>query len=530
MSRRIHLVWVALCMFAASAGGEGFSPQARLYDTGRPAATPLSADTLAKRPGWKQLAEDNVTHRFAGDSVVMNGKLAVVVRPKAGGMEVYSVAAGGCVLRASLACAAGRSSTAGGITKLAIAEHDSSAVALTLTFGGPKASDVTLRLTSGESILAITPGGGTSALTVVTQSRYIVVPNFFGDDMVFGPGAIGGVGLPAESFLLNPIDGGEAIMMCVWQPRRLGASAVIAKGPKDAWQCTSRIDMVAGKAVWVAMLEGKGIWYERPAGRAATGEKPPWKPPFAATWRCSRPESSGFASSLDLASFLAGKLKGPAVVYPLDRVLATPMTVYGPTDVLRNTLGVGPCEHILASEGLTAPANPTPDNVMTWVQRQFKRRRGRPTADEVRKRLGAMKGHIGRARQRIMKYRDLASAVQALCRASAPLSPAAARLQDTALRIAKTAEAGIMACGHVEGAEQLAAAVLALTDKPDAAAKCGPLADQLRAIGAAQNRTLSTSRMAACRLRQQCIAVAREDPKVAALAAEIRLRVERDLK
>lgn len=529
MSPLVHLVSIVLCTAAVSAAaGQGLSPQARLYDTGRPAPGPLSARVLARRPGWKQLAEDNVTHRFVGDAVVMNGKLAVVVRPKAGGIEVYSLAAGGAAMRASLGCVAERSSTVGGITKLAIAENDSSAVAVTLTFGAPEAGEITLRLTTGEGIVTITPGGAASALTVVTSSRYIVMPDFFGDDMIFGPGAVKGVALPAESFFLNPIEGGAAIMMCVWEPRRLGVSAAIVKSGKGAaWRCTSRIDLVAGKRVWLAMLlEGKGIWHE-----AKPGDKPSWKPPFAAKWRASRPMPSGFAVSSDLAAPAAGKLRAPAVVYLLDRVLATPMTVYGPTDVLRNTLGVGPCEHILAREGLTAPSNPTPGNVMTWVQRQYKRRRGRPSADEVRKRLRAMTGHVARARQRIMKYRDLAGAVQALCRGAAPLAPAAVGLQATAERIKKAAAEGIMACGQVEAAEQLAAEVLALVDKADAAARCGRPADQLRAIGAAQNRTLSKCRMATCWLRQQCVAAAREDErKVSALAEKVRQRVERDLK
>ncbi|MBL7134518.1 MAG: hypothetical protein ISS78_10505, partial [Phycisphaerae bacterium] len=76
MSPLVHLVSIVLCTAAVSAAaGQGLSPQARLYDTGRPAPGPLSARVLARRPGWKQLAEDNVTHRFVGDAVVMNGKL-----------------------------------------------------------------------------------------------------------------------------------------------------------------------------------------------------------------------------------------------------------------------------------------------------------------------------------------------------------------------------------------------------------------------------------------------------------------------
>ena len=39
------------------------------------------------------------------------------------------------------------------------------------------------------------------------------------------------------------------------------------------------------------------------------------------------------------------------VVYPINRVKQTPLDVYTVVDVMRNTLGVGPCQHILDVEG-----------------------------------------------------------------------------------------------------------------------------------------------------------------------------------
>src|SRR5262249_30624040 len=38
---------------------------------------------------------------------------------------------------------------------------------------------------------------------------------------------------------------------------------------------------------------------------------------------------------------------GPAIIYPLLRVSDTPLDAFTVVDVMRNTLGVGPCEHIL---------------------------------------------------------------------------------------------------------------------------------------------------------------------------------------
>ena len=553
MSRRLHLASIVLCAAAASVpAAEGPSPLARLYDAPGRSGKPLDAAALTGKAGWKRIPEGNVTHRFSGHAILLNGKLAVVVQPKTGGIAVYSIAAGAVSLRASVACIAGRSSTATGIEKLGIAENASSAAAVAVSFGGSDSATVTLRLTTGQGILEIQPGRRASALDVVTRARYVVVPDFFGDDWIMGPGEPRQVDLPAENFFLNLVEGGNAIVMCVWQPRRLSASATIAK----AGRCANRIDLAKGKSVWLAFLEGTGIWHE---GRPGGGPKPGWKPPFAAKWRYSQPRKTGFAVSWEgkrgqekrgqepfrdsvtpligasppkrfLTPFSLTPFSGPVVVYPIDRVLATPLTVFCPTDVLRNTLGVGPCEHILATEGLATPTNPTPDNVMTWLQRQLQRRRGRPSAEEIRKRLREMTAHSAAARTRIMQYRDLASAVLAMCKDNAPVPPSAAGLPATAERIRKTVAEGILAIGHVEGVERLAAELPALADKPDAAARCEPLAMQLRAIGAAQSRTLSRCRAAALWLRQQCVMAARAERKVLGLAGKIQDRVERVLK
>jgi len=504
VNSRIRIALIALCVTAGSMqAAEDRSPFARVFDTTTRSDKPLTADALTRMARWKLVPEDNLTHRFSGDAVVLNGKLAVVVRPKTGGIEVYSLAAKQPAGRASIACTAAKS-----FAKLAIVENASSAV--TLAAAGTK-----LRLTTGASILEIQPPRKTSTLTIVTKARYVVVPDFFANDMIFDAKSLAGAGLPAENYFLNLLEGRDSIMMCVWSPRRLGASAAISSSNR----CSSTIECIGGKSVWLAFLEGAGIWHERPGNSD-------WKPPFAAKWRCSRGRRGGFATSWDLAQGPTTRQSSPksgaaTVIYPIDRILTTPLTVYCPTDVLRNTLGVGPCEHILAIEGLTGPTNPTPGNVMTWIMRQFKRRRGRPSVDEIRKRLVGMTTHIARTRARILQYGDLADAVLALCKGSK-----ATELSAPAEQIRMT----FSQCRIKDIELSLAAKVLALVDKPDAAARCKPLAEQLLAIGNIQNRTLSQCRLATCWLRQQCVAAAKKDPEVSALAENIRRRVERVLK
>jgi hypothetical protein len=42
---------------------------------------------------------------------------------------------------------------------------------------------------------------------------------------------------------------------------------------------------------------------------------------------------------------------GPVLIYPITRLAETPIQSYTPVDIVRNTLGVGPCQHLLDVEG-----------------------------------------------------------------------------------------------------------------------------------------------------------------------------------
>ena len=79
--------------------------------------------------------------------------------------------------------------------------------------------------------------------------------------------------------------------------------------------------------------------------------------------------------------------------------------------MLRNTLGVGPCQYILQTEGLASEGSPTADAVMTWIEKQFKRKKQKSSADEIRERLGLMVAHVGQAQKRIERYGRLAAEI-----------------------------------------------------------------------------------------------------------------------
>ncbi len=78
-------------------------------------------------------------------------------------------------------------------------------------------------------------------------------------------------------------------------------------------------------------------------------------------------------------------------------------------------------------------------------------------------------------------------------------------------------------------ARRLSDQVLALIGKPNALPECRRLGQELRNMGASQDRALASARMAARWLRQQTIAMAETTPANAALAAKVRARVDETL-
>ncbi len=172
-----------------------------------------------------------------------------------------------------------------------ILENNPGAVMLVAGFtaaDGGKCS-LTYRLTAGQAIVEVRPGEGAGRLLVECAARYVVVPDFFGDDMVFGAEMFARrrLRLPAENFFVSLLDRGNALVMCVWQSRKQEAVAVAEprKQPNVTTGC--EIQALKDKSLWVAVLEGPDVWHERAvsAGDAKAELTLDWKPPFPAKWR-----------------------------------------------------------------------------------------------------------------------------------------------------------------------------------------------------------------------------------------------------
>lgn len=482
--------------------GQADAPVTRLLDTTIASPEVLTGEALAKQTGWRPIVEDNLSHEFAGDTVFLNDKLAVVLRKQGTGPELYGKASARFQFRAALASP---------IEGLKVLENTSSAVKLELGFkaGGP--APVRLRLTAGEAILEVQSSTSTGHLEVRSKTRHVVVPDYFGNDLVYSPRQDRALCLPTENFCLCLLEGNDSMLMAVWQSNQQEVRLTGGgSGPPSL-----EILCAKDKSLWLALLEHPGIWHEK-GGSAADD----WSPPFPAKWRCSLRRADGAAASSYLDARgrgepTAGAQETPVIVYPIDRSTTTPLTATCPTDVMRNTLGVGPCQYILACEGLGAQGDPTPNSVMGWVEKQFEQRKQRKAAEDIAEGLQVMNRHIGDARLRIEGYaRSSRQGRQFL--AGKPHE-----FIEILNDLDRAAAAGLTAAAAPERARDLSGQVQALIAREDGLEQCRQLGQQLRSIGAAQDRSLAECRMNVRRLRAHALTIEPPDLAVQKIADQI---------
>ena len=517
---------LAALLAAPIARAEEESPLIRLYDTGVVNTGRLAPDALLKLASARQIPEDQTNAHFAGDAVLMNDKLAVIfpLHQSKALVDVYTKTGGGFNWRAVLGHAPDLGERLDTIVSLKIVENSSGGAVLDLGLGVQKPHGLRLRLTAGEAILELRAGDDDGYLVWASESAHLVIPDFFGDDMVYDITNRRGDCLPAENFCLRLIDGGEAMVMGVWRSRAQEVWLDRTLQPVRARPPSVRIRCLKDQPVWLAFLEAPRLWQ---AGSVPTNTSLP----FPAKWRTSSLRSNGAADSWDAERGpgpLAGSPAAPSVTYPLDRTPATPLTVTCPTDVMRNTLGVGPCQYILACEGMAAQGDPTPNSVMTWVEKQFEQKKEKKAADDIKERLDVMVKHVAEARAKIEHYHGFATEMRQTLNGKTGADPFRSMVDD----LDAAATTGLAAESPSGLARDLAAQVLKLTGQENSLAACRQAGERLRAIGATQDRALAKCRMAVKRINAQgrtMLAIS-DPPADAPLAREVTDRTETMLK
>ena len=572
---------------------EQASAGVRLYDTGAASPAPLAPAALAARSGWTQVPEDNVSHAFKGDAVFANNRLAVVVRQRGDGAEVYAAGPKGMVRRAALVPASERAAER--LLAVKITENGPGSVAVDATFAaGAKQVTVNYELAMGQTFVKTEPRAGTRALAVEAPCRFAVLPDFFADDIVIDAAdlPVAEAELPADHFLLHLAGSGEAVVMAVWNPAgEFIRSAFTGEG--DARRL-ARSTIPYGKdgAVWVAVLEGERLWHARDVAKTDAGKIVPldWRQPFPAHWRLDWRRDDGLTDSWEmiaqrqsgnftkigwfgeegalpasrkrwttvLGNFpypcwidrdgrghiqpLGGKkvlaFAGPAVLYPINRSRATPLEVFTVVDIVRATLGVGPCEYILDVEGQRSEykgrATCSNRDVLNGIYQ--KREQTKRRAD-IEKSLIEVMVFIRHIRGRIEEYvaygHDLLAYLAEQKKVHADLAAPIAELERVTREIdARCAarEATIKTPAYAAAmVDRFKATVLGDTSK-DALEKCKQFTKAWVEIGGNQDELVGECRWAVKVIRQRVALQVAREPRMAEIAREIRRRSQKALR
>jgi hypothetical protein len=241
-------------------------------------------------------------------------------------------------------------------------------------------------------------------------------------------------------------------------------------------------------------------------------------------------EGQGFLQPLKKGQ----RFQGPAILYPIHRTAATPLDRYTLVDVVRETLGVGPCEYVLDVEGQKKVARGAATCATRgklegiYSQKQQKEKRA-----EVEKALDDVLAFVRLVRGRIEAYaafgRDLAAWLEDQKKAQPGISDFLTQMQTLARRTDQCVANRKGAIRAPEDATQLVDDFrknLIGYEGDDALAKCKKITAALVGIGGAQDELVGECRVAVKILRQRAGLAMAIDPRTASVAREIRRRTQ----
>jgi hypothetical protein len=581
-------------VLSLSAAQEITGPDVRLFDTQVPASAALSAAAFAEKANWSRVPEETLGHEFKGDAVVMNDKIAIVLRRRDHGATLYSLGPDGAQLRAELVPISG--TLTGHLTALTIEENGPGTVSLRAAYltDSDKECVLGLELALGQPFVKTQSVEGVRGLRVAAPSRFAVLPDFFADDIVVDATKLpmAKAELPSEHFLLNMLDDGNAILMSVWDVADRDVEADL-QGEGAARRITgTQIQYGKEGQIWVAVIAEPNIWHLRDVASNEAGEvlELDWKAPFPAHWRVDwqrdgdltsswemiaqkpdgsyvksgwlgQPESFGNPDWMKpnrgrwttvLGSFqypcwldrsARGYLQplkkvfhfqGPALVYPIGRVAASPLDRFTVVDIMRGTLGVGPCEYILDVEGqkkhfhgAATCATRTTLNAI-YAQKQQKERRA-----DVDQALLDVMAFITHIRVRIDDYATFGREMAAYLTQEKAAHPELTQPIDALRQLAEVIDTRVARRKNkiksVAFANSLAErfrTTLVDYDGGDALAKCKEITSAWVQIGGNQDELVGECRVAVKVLRQRAALVMAQDPRMAEISREVRRRTQ----
>jgi hypothetical protein len=530
-----------------------------------------------------------------GDAVLSNGRIAAVLRHQAAAVEVHSVERDGTLARLRLRVLTLAGEPAARVERMAIVENTGAGACMEATFATAQGARITstFRIKRGDVAVQVEPRTGAGKLRLECPGRFAVVPDFFADDITLDATRLplDRAELPSENFVLHFTGDGDAIAMCVFESRKEDVQVTL-NGQGDRRIITGSEVGFEGRKVWVALLDAPSIWHTRDLKAADTGNIIPldWIMPFPAQWRVDFTRSNDLTDSWVM--LLPGKengkyskpswlgddedqldcnrhrwntvlgwfpypcwsdfsgqgyvqplkseplqIRGPALVYPINRVPQTPLASFTVVDVMRKTLG-GSCQHILDLAGQKSEyKGRSTCSVRETLTPIYEKKEQIAEHDKIEQILDEGLTFIKHIRARIGHYVDFGKAIRQYLaeqkKTHGELSEVIAELDRLAGEIdGRVAErAGkIKTPDYVARMNDDFRRDVLDKDDPDALKRCEEYAQALVEIGGNQDQLVGECRWAVKALRQRAGILLALDPRVAPIASEIRIHTEEVLR
>lgn len=349
-------------------------------------------------PDLRGVPPDAEEYVFEGSPVLRNGRITIAVLNT--GIHLFSVAEDGkATLRSRIILLGAGEATAGKLTSVEVSRNEHGELvnrrdraSLTVAFEGPgKPLRARILLTRDSMLCKVSPVANVEFVRIFSNPQYLLMPAFVGDDLLFAAAdhRPGRAFLPSENILMELVDNGNAIVQIVWPT---GGEQVIEAEVAETAE-GRRLEfvqiMLDGQGLYVACWEHGDLWHsELVDGRFKDNEGKSvnvpieWQTPFAAQWRTvyHGDRSTSWEMRGDKATGMMGphgsetfyvwpfrlangkiELHHPprqiqegqartVLLYPLQRTGKTPRRIPTPADVLREALGNGPCEYLLARD------------------------------------------------------------------------------------------------------------------------------------------------------------------------------------
>jgi hypothetical protein len=567
-----------------------------VWDTQKPSAATYTAQALTDKHGWTAIPAGETAAAFQGDAVFSNGPILAVLRRQDSAVEIHAIRTQGAPARMRLRLLAADGAPATSLERLALVENNRASACLEATFKTAKGAEVAgrFRIKRGDVSVQAEPLPGAAKLRVECPGRFGVLPDFFADDITIDATRlpVEKAELPSENFFVHLGGDGDAIAVCVFENRQQDLNVTL--GGRGAKRVLTGSEIpFEGKKVWAALLEASGIWHTHELSPAEKGKvlSLDWTMPFPAQWRVDFTRTNDLNDSWDMLlqdrsdgqftkpSMLGGghgtvgedrerwntvlgtyaypcwsdsqgrgylqplrkrvlQFQGPAVIYPINRVARTPLDAYTIVDVMRNTLGVGPCEHILDIEGQKSEYKGMATcGVRDTLNPIYEARKQKENRAQIEATLDDGLAFVTHIRGRITRYVEFGEKMQeylAGCKKSHPelagsIDEMNALAREIDNRVAARVDK-IKTPAHVARMNQDFRKNVLDDDGPDALAHCKAYTNALVEIGDNQDELSGECRWTVKALRQRAGILIALDPRVAPIASEIRARTQEALR